>query len=52
MKGGKIRKVFFIGGREFSDKWLHPLLNENGVYRAYYAPKSGKLVSIEHAKKS
>lgn len=52
MKGGKIRKVFFIGEREFSDKWLHSLLNENAVYRAYYVPESGKLVSIELAKKS
>lgn len=52
MKGGKIRRVFFIGEREFSDKWLHSLLNENAVYRAYYAPKSGKLVSIEPARKS
>lgn len=51
LKGRRIRKVFFLGEREFSDKWLYSLLNENGLYRAYYAPKSGKIVSIEPVKK-
>lgn len=47
IRGGKLRTIFMIGEREFSDLWLHKFLNEQAQYRVYFASKSGKIVALE-----